>query len=372
MPRRLTLVIHSLDGGGAEKTMALMANRWVEMGHGVTLITLDSVASDRYDLAPEVTRVGLNLMSESRTKLQGILSNVTRVRALRRAIANAQGDAVICFTETINVLVLMACRRLDVRVIACERTDPRFHSIGRMWSFLRRRTYQHAKAIVVQTNPIREFVQTFAPRVPIHVVPNCIWLHSLNAEVAPYHERPRKIVAVGRLVEMKGFHLLIDAFSRIASEYPEWSLTILGDGPAKSDLQSQITELDLQQRVTLFGWSPDPGALLREAQVFVMSSQYEGFPNALLEAMAWGIAPVSFDCESGPREIIRHEVDGLLVPSQNVEALAQAMHRLLADDAERSRFADRALEVRKRFSEDKFFETWDRILGFNESSEQSV
>ncbi len=372
MPRRLTLVIHSLDGGGAEKTMALLANRWAELGHTVTLITLDSANNDRYQLAAGVKRVGLDLMSVSPTKLQGLWSNVTRIHALRRAICVARGDAVISFTETINILVLLACVRTDNRVIACERTDPRCHPMGRLWSFLRRQTYRHALAIVVQTKPIHDFVREFAARVPIHVVPNCIWSKSLVGDIRPYLERPQTIVAMGRLVGTKGFDLLIDAFSRIAREHGEWNLMILGDGPAKGQLESQITELNLADRVELLGWSDDPASVLREAQVFVMSSQYEGFPNALLEAMALGLAPISFDCESGPREIVRHEIDGLLVPPQDVKALANALQRLLADDDERCRFAERALEVRERFREATVFDMWNRVLETDESTGQSA
>lgn len=372
MSLRLTLVIHSLQGGGAEKTMALMANRWAEMGHTVAMITLDSVASDDYPLTADVVRVGLDRMSVSRSKWEALFRNVTRIRELRRAIADARGDYVVSFTEKMNVLVLIACRKIDTRVIACERTDPRHHPIGKTWSFLRRRMYQYSHAIVVQTNPIRDFVRPFAPRVPIHVVPNCIWSNSLVDDLSPCRDRSKTIVAMGRLVPSKGFDILIQAFGQIASKHRDWSLAILGDGPAKAELQSQVSGLELEGRVKLLGWATEPASLLCQSQVFVMSSRYEGFPNALLEAMALGLAPISFDCESGPREIIRHEVDGLLVPTQDVNALADALERLLSNDDERVRLAERALEVRERFSEAKFFSTWDRILEIDESREQGT
>lgn len=369
---RLTLVIHSLDGGGAEKTMAMMATRWANAGHVVTLVTLDSGENDRYQLASDVRRVGLHQMSESRTKLEGIWRNVSRISQIRSAIMDADGDFVVSFTEKINILVLLACRRIGARVIACERTDPRWHPIGRIWSFLRRRTYRHAHAIVVQTESTRDFVQQFASRVPIHVVPNCIWSDSLDNELTPCVERSKTIVAIGRLVKIKGFDLLIKAFHRIAGAHPEWKLIIVGEGPARSELTVMISELNLSDRVELAGWCVDPTSVLRDAQVFVMSSVYEGFPNALLEAMAMGLAPISFDCESGPREIIRHELDGLLVPSEDVGALADALRRLLSDNDERCRLADRALEVRERFSESAFFDAWDHIFQNDARSEQNA
>jgi glycosyltransferase involved in cell wall biosynthesis len=362
MPRRLTLVIHSLDGGGAEKTMALMANHWAESGYAVTLITLDSTNDDRYPLGGKVRRVGLDQMSVSTSKWQAIRRNMARVRQLRRAIIDASGDFVISFTEKMNVLTLIACRNTAERVIVCERTDPRVHRIGKVWSWLRRRMYRHSHAIVVQTNSIHKFVRQFAPHVMTYVVPNCVWQTSLVNELTPLTDRPKKIVAMGRLAPEKGFDLLIEAFGQIASRHPKWRLLIVGDGPKKLKLQSLIAERGLEERVELFGWSADPMSKFCEAQVSVMSSLYEGFPNALLEAMSCGVAAISFDCESGPREIIRHEVDGLLVPPNDVKALAKGLNRLLSNDDERCRLAERATEVRERFSKAKLFETWEQIF----------
>jgi glycosyltransferase involved in cell wall biosynthesis len=354
---RLTLVIHSLDGGGAEKTLALMANRWAEMGHAVTLITLDASHHDLHPVVPRVTRVCLDQMSVSRTKAEAIFRNITRVRRLRKAIREAQGDHVISFTDKMNVLALLACPRQSV--IVCERVDPRHHAIGRLWSLLRRWTYPRSRAVVVQTDAVCEYVRQFVKRRPVHVIPNCIAPHSIS------HSPERIVVAMGRLATQKGFDLLIDAFAKIAEQHSDWRLIIHGDGPERPALEQQIRELGLGDAVELPGWTDDPAQALANAQVFVLSSRYEGFPNALLEAMAMGLAPISFDCESGPREIIRHNVDGLLVPPQDVDALAAAIERLISNEAQRVEMASRAREVSDRFSESKFFAAWDRVFEFN-------
>ncbi|MBP90718.1 MAG: group 1 glycosyl transferase [Planctomycetaceae bacterium] len=359
---KLTLLIHSLDGGGAEKTFAQMANYWTKAGHDVTLITLDRRESSRYHVSDQVVWRELDLMTTSHSLWEAIRHNRQRVRAIREAIVQADGDIVISFTDIVNVLTLLACRRLKQPVIICERTDPRIHRIGRVWAWLRRRTYKQSAAIVVQTAPIREFLTSMAAGVPIHVVRNCIWPDSLPEETRPLQQRSKQVAAMGRLSYEKGFDLLIEAFSRIANEHPEWSLRIIGDGPLRDALQSQIDQAGLLQRVELVGWSDNPSRILADSQVFVLSSQYEGFPNALLEAMACGTPAISFDCESGPRDIIRHEVDGLLVPAGDVDALADGIFRLIADASDRTRLADRALEVRQRFSIDRFFSDWDDIL----------
>lgn len=359
---RLTLVIHSLNGGGAEKTLAQMANHWSAVGHAVTLITLDSRDTSRYEVADNVNWVELNLMHESRSLPQAVQRNRQRVRSLRRTIVETKGDVVVSFTDRMNVLTLLACRGIDTPVIACERSDPRLHHLGRIWSWLRRRTYRTSNAIVVQTAPIRDFVQGFSGDVPIYVVPNCLWPESLPEQTPPLQQRSKQIIGVGRLAKEKGFRFLIDAFARVASNFSDWQLVILGDGPDGVRLQEQIDHLNLDERIELRGWSDNPAIALRDSQLFVLSSEYEGFPNALLEAMACGVAPISVDCESGPSEIIRHEVDGLLVPPNDIDALAAALSRLLADPSEREQLAERAVDVRERFSVERFLADWDDIL----------
>lgn len=367
MPKRLTLVIHALHGGGAEKTVARMASYWAERGEAVTLITLDSHATDVFHVSHRVERVALDLMRTSSTIWQALINTRERVRQLRRAIAASQPDCVVSFTDKMNVLTLMACRpvgatRRKPRMVVVERTDPRVHAVGRAWSLLRRRWYSRSDAIVAQTGAIRDFLREFAGRTPVYVVPNCLWPESIPAEMPPLLSRRRRIVGLGRLAAEKDFTALLGAFRQIHADHADWDLVIIGEGPLRNQLQQQIHDAGLEHRARLLGWLADPWSVLLDAQVFVLPSQYEGFPNALLEAMACGLAPISFDCESGPREIIRHEVDGLLVPPSNVAQLATAMRRLLSDEALRLSLAARAVEVRERFGIKPYFARWDEIL----------
>ena len=150
---------------------------------------------------------------------------------------------------------------------------------------------------------------------------------------------------MGRLAPQKGFDLLIDAFSRVAGRHPQWSLQILGEGPDRPALERLIDVKGLAGRVVLAGWEPDPSAVLQQGDLFVLSSRFEGFPNALLEAMACGLPSVSFNCQSGPAEIIRDQIDGILVPPEDVPGLADAIDRALTDEALRRRLAARRCEL---------------------------
>ncbi|HEY6972058.1 MAG TPA: glycosyltransferase, partial [Candidatus Angelobacter sp.] len=154
----------------------------------------------------------------------------------------------------------------------------------------------------------------------------------------------------------------LPAFARIAGRHPDWSLTIIGQGPLRSKLEEQSKSLNLADRVRFAGEVTDPFSLLCAADLFVFSSRFEGFGMALAEAMACGLPAVSFDCPSGPAEIIRHEVDGILVPSENVNALAAALDRLMSDPEERKRLAARAPEAETRFNPEKILAQWQELL----------
>jgi glycosyltransferase involved in cell wall biosynthesis len=169
-------------------------------------------------------------------------------------------------------------------------------------------------------------------------------------------------VGVGRLGVEKGFDLLIRAFAGIAGEHPRWRLTILGEGEERGALVAEIERSGLAGRVDLPGREADAAGVLRRSDLFVLSSRYEGFPNALCEAMACGLPVIAFDCHSGPAEIIRDGVDGVLVPAGNIDALSTAMARLIVDPEGRRRMGARATEVSDRFSVERIGSLWERIL----------
>jgi GalNAc-alpha-(1->4)-GalNAc-alpha-(1->3)-diNAcBac-PP-undecaprenol alpha-1,4-N-acetyl-D-galactosaminyltransferase len=360
--RRLTLVVPSLELGGAEHVVAQMANHWAALGDQVTVITLSNAESDTYSLHSAVTRIALNAMRESRGAFDAVSQNLSRVRLLRHTIARSEPQSVISFTDRMNVLTVLACRPLRIDTVISERIDPSRYAIGRTWSWLRRRVYPLARALIVQTERVRDQMLGVMRGRPIYVIPNAVFAPPKGSSVARDSDGPRWIVAVGRLTSQKGFDLLIEAFSQIFERYPDWSLKILGEGPARAALEQLIASKRLAGRVLLAGWQRDPTTVLRQAELFVLSSRFEGFPNALLEAMACGLASISFDCESGPAEIVRDGVDGLLIPPEDTAALAAAMERLITDEALRHRLGSEALRVVERFGVEQYFARWEAVL----------
>jgi len=359
------LVISSLGGGGAERTASVLASAWAERGVLVTLITLAGDDIPAYPLHPVIVLCQLRVrQGRARHILHGIVRNLRIVRALRRAICDSKPDVLISFMDIPNVLALLASRGLDIPVIVTEHVHPAYHYIGWHWQTLRRLVYHHADALVCVSQPLLEWfqskIQVRGCVVPNPVGPELSRIYPLNDQSGD--ETGHLIVGMGRLVEQKGFDLLVEAFSRVAARHSNWSLKILGDGPLRDQLEAQVQKLDLTGRVDFTGALADPFIVLRSADLFVFSSRYEGFGNALCEAMACGLPAISFDCPSGPSEIIRSGVDGVLVPPEDVTELAAAMNRLMTDTQERLRLAARAPEVVARFGIDRILGLWEQIF----------
>ncbi len=355
---RLTVVIGSLRGGGAERVLTVLANAWAGRGDAVTILTLDG-EKPFHPLAEGVTHEALGVAGVSHGTVSAIRNNLHRAASLRRAIRRGEPGRVISFIESANVLTLVATRGLNVPVIVSERSDPAHFPTRRAVGFLRRVLYPLADAVVVQTGGAARF---FPRRVlkRLRVIPNPVL--PVPGGSPPAAAAERRIVALGRLSKEKGFDLLIEAFALIAPEWPAWSLEIWGEGPERAALATLIGARGLRDRVRLPGSSPTPHLVLQRAGLFVLPSRVEGFPNALCEAMAAGVAVLATDCPSGPREIVRDGVDGLLVAAGEPSALAGGMTRLLGDEALRARLARRAPEVVERFGLEVVLGLWDRVL----------
>tara|TARA_R110002095_G_scaffold94422_3_gene82394 strand:- start:236259 stop:237380 length:1122 start_codon:yes stop_codon:yes gene_type:complete len=368
LPRRLTITVPSLSLGGAEGVAAMMANHWAQEGETVTLITLDSVETDTFQLAESVQRHALGLMQDSNNLWQSITNNWHRVKKLREAIAKSEPDVVISLTDRMNVLTLLASRKSKWPVLISERSDPRHHPIGRLWSTLRKYTYPQAATLVVQTAGVAQHFRQWLSSIPIEVIPNAVPSpRSSDVPVVTEQivlERPPShlIFGMGRLSHEKGFDLLIDAFSSLAHEFPEWKLRILGEGPLRESLQAIISERGLEEQIELAGWAADPERLLDQGDLFVLPSRYEGFPNALLQAMSRGLACISFDCESGPADIAREDLHVALVPAENVSELTSQMREFIQDERLRKEVAVHNLQVTERFSVARYFKTWDQLI----------
>jgi glycosyltransferase involved in cell wall biosynthesis len=357
-PPHIVLVLAGLGAGGAERVISLLAGDWAARGRIVTIVAFDSPDAPIFHrLHPAVRVVRLGISAGGPNPLRGLSTVARRYRALRQALGALEPDITISFLTKINVLTLLACLGTNRRVMVSERNNPRLQHASSLWTMLLARLHWRADAIVMQTRKSCECLGTNA-RARARVIHNPIAV----APVVGPERAPFVLSATGRLTWQKGFDMLIDAFATIADRHPQWTLTIWGEGEVREALQHQIEGYRLSERIQLRGNSRSPGDWVGQSDAFVMSSRYEGFGNALGEAMAAGLPVVSFDCDYGPSEMLRDEHDGLLVPPNNVAGLAAALDRLLSDAELRARLGKAASVTARRFKPSAIIGQWDQLL----------
>jgi glycosyltransferase involved in cell wall biosynthesis len=362
---RIAFIGSSLSSGGAERVLSILANEWAARNHEVLLLTIHGGESDFYPLDSRVRRVALGVGGRSGNIVSAIRSNRVRARKIAEALREYNADVAVSFMTRINVLVLLAARQYPVSVIVSERVDRLEHPETLPWRLLQRRIYREAAVVVAQTEQCAAHMRTLVKSERVRVIPNPVVQPELvsPAEAANVALPRRYFVAMGRLVPQKGFDLLVAAFSRLPYSV-DAHLVIIGDGPQRAALTAQAATAGLERRVHLLGPRERPHTIIARAVAFVLSSRFEGFPNAMTEAMACGVPAIAFDCPSGPAAIVRHHVDGLLVPNGDVTAMAAAIQLLATDQELRERLANRASDVLSRFSLTEVMTRWEEAVRF--------
>lgn len=364
MKMKIACVIHSLDGGGAERVMAGLASRLADREHSVTLITLDDGKHDRHEVDPRVSRHSINVLSTPGNSV----SLWSRTRRLRSTIAAGKFDVVLSFCDATNWLTLLATRGLGVPVVVSERSDPKHQSLGRAREFLRRQLYPKAYRVVCLSDDVAVTLQS-QTRCHTLVIPSAIEVpKEFRTRLKPITERQSDpgqakchLVAVGRLEREKGFDRLIRSLGDLPDDAPDWELTIHGEGSQRDHLESLASKLNLASRVKFPGWTRPIWPVYQSADCFVLPSRYEGFPSALLEAMACSTAVLTVDAGGAVREIIDHGRNGWLVTNDDAALRAGLLHCLTSTEL-RERFAAQAGEVTDRYGWPTMVDAYEACL----------
>lgn len=364
---KIVIFVNSLAAGGAERVTANLANYWAGKGWQVTIVTLAPKTSDFYGLHFTVRRVALGLDGNSTNHGLAILNNLKRAAALRRLIKSEKPNVVLAMMTTANILLSIATLGMrSVVTIGSERIHPPQYPLGPIWEFLRSCFYRRLTAMVALTQESARWLEKHAHPRNIVVIPNAAsWpLEKMEPILAPPKKlsNERTLLAVGRLDTQKQFDHLISAFGRLAEDFPSWRLVILGEGLERATLEALVDKEGLNGRVLMPGRVGNVGCWYETADLYVMTSRFEGFPNTLVEAMAHGLAVVSYDCDTGPRDIIRHNVDGVIMPANDVKALEFTLRSLMLDEPLRQRFSRRAIEARERFSLAHVAGKWEELF----------
>ncbi|OYY17345.1 MAG: hypothetical protein B7Y59_12670 [Burkholderiales bacterium 35-55-47] len=354
--KKLFLIIATLGRGGAERVLIRIANYWAELGVDVTIVTIQGSNAEEYDLGnPNIKRITFNFINGSNffTKTY---SQVIRIFKLRKLIIARKPDAVLSFILKTNIYTVLASLGSGVHTVISERTDPRASPDEVIWKFGRKALYRYADAVVGQTPQVKDWLVAFtsskAYEIPNYINSGFIAKSNLSSSV---------IVATGRLVHEKGFDLLLYAFSIVVKKHPSWRLVILGDGAERGSLQSLASSLNLEDSVQFQGYVSNPGKWMAEASIAVQPSRFEGFPNSLLESMAYGLAIIA-TIPAGYM-MVENEVNGLIVPSDDVDTLSLAIIRLIKYPELRLKIGNQAAkDIRLNFNEKKVMSMWKSVL----------
>ena len=369
---KITMFISTLGSGGAERAMTCLSEEFSRRGHELTVVTWNNQVEDFYKLHESVRRISVEYRKSPFARWYDLPGNISRFRAIRKAIASTEPDAVISFLDGTNELFLLSSfNEKYYKILSCQ-VDMRMHAhYNTRWIWLRRWLYRLADKIVFLDRAQGEWANRTFPGWNCTGIPNPLPAIDVIPDKETEHvieeakRFPKRIVAMGRLAPQKGFDMLLDAFVPLADKFPDWGLVILGEGDDREKLEIQREKLGLQQRVMMPGRVSKPHAVIASSDIFAFSSRYEGQGLALLEAIACGVPAVSYDCPSGPSEILQHEKSGLLVEAENVEAFRKALERLMTSEEERLAMSDFARRSVGRYDNEVICRQWDALLAGN-------
>lgn len=339
--------------GGAEKQIILLSNQLAQRGHDISLLIL-AENNCPYTIDKSVKIIDLTLKEEGRHRI------LKRLFAFRNAVYDQQPDVIINYNLQSAYFCLTIPKRTRGKVIYSERGDPYDKEYSGLLGMVRDFTLRHIDGAVFQTDGARDFFPESVKQksIVIHNSVNIPSFEEINIE-----KREKRIVNLGRLHLQKNQRLLIQSFSKIADIFPDYNLEIYGDGVLHDELQSYIESLNIQNRVFIFPSRKNVWNSIYKASLFVLTSDYEGMPNALLEAMAVGIPCISTDCRpGGARALIKNGENGFIVPCGDAEKLSQQIKAVLENQALQKQMALEARKIAITHSDKEIFDKWDKYI----------
>ena len=345
--KRIAFVIGSMGNGGAERVVSIIANEYARQGWQVDILMLLSPVCS-YEIDPNITLLDLSGKCSSR-----IARLPYWINKIRDYTCVNKPDIIISFVARINIITILSLFNVDIPIIVSERNDPYMDGRGLVVRFLTKKLYPLVSAVVLQTRRAQGYFASLKNSI---IISNPIEIYATRCE--PTQER---IVSIGRLSEQKNQKMLIAAFSKIHKKYPSYSLDIYGEGPLRTSLQKQIESLKLGDCVKLRGAVSDVHQQIADAKMFVLSSDYEGLSNALLEAMMMGLPCISTNC-AGSDEYIEHKQTGLLVNVGDTDAMADAMEYIVTHPDEASQMGVCAKFKSQSFEKSNVIKQWTNTI----------
>ena len=353
--------LNCLEQGGAERVVTNLSGQFAQDGFDVIIAT-EWEAKNEFTINSEIRRIHVGLVKEDETKGR-VVQNLNRIKNLRKLIIVEKPDLVIAFARKANYRALISTIGMKVPIVISIRTNPVGHYDGVTDKLLAAVLFKRAAGCVFQTEGARDF---FAKPVQekSRIILNPIHDKYIGREIP--ESRTMEIVHVGRLVDFKNQPMLILAFAEIHKKYPAYTLKLFGgdskDG-TKEILEAIILEKSLQECVKLIGANDNLEAEVEKAAFFAFTSNWEGLPNAVMEAMALGLPVVSTDCPcGGPATLIRSGENGILIPVKDQKALEKAMEWMIEHPVEAHEMGKKAKEIGKIANSNAIYLQWKNYV----------
>lgn len=343
---KIGIIIGSLGYGGAEKVTLRLAEWFIKKGNLVSIYTTMNPPEREYKLLEDINRYMCH------TERRGL----NLIKKLRNTIRNDRPDIIIVMDTPMCVYAVPALIGLRIPFIVSERSNPKTESIKKITKILSHILMKIANGFIFQTNNAKKCYSKYIQKKS-YVIPNPLKIEDLPR---PYNgKRTKRIVAVGRIVSAKNYPLLIEAFNEFNFKYPEYILEIYGDGKERNAIEELIKKMENRKNIHLKGIHSDVLEKICSAEIYVLTSDLEGMPNALIEAMAIGIPVISTDCPSGgPADLIENMKNGILIPTKNKKVLIDTLETLVTNIELQKKLSENGLEIRKRLDIENIGNIW--------------
>lgn len=355
---KLAFYIGSLNKGGAERVFVNLAEYFLSQGYQVVMVT-QYKKEDEYEPDEKIKRIISDITPRETTKSR-VRNFYRRMRKLRNIWREERPELVLSCVGKNNFMTVVTTMFTETKPVVSVVGEAKEEYPGTLMRTLANLLFPHAAGVILQTERSRAFFSKRIAKTAV-ILPN-----SLNNNfIRPRFEgeRENNIVSVGRLDENKNHEMIIRAFARIAPSYPEYTLTIYGEGELRGKLQALIDSLGMEKKVFLAGMVTDVADRIEKAKLFVLASYSEGISNALMEAMALGLPVIATDVPSGgTAELIRNNENGLVIPTGDEEALAEAMKRVLSDKEFAKKLGREAGKIKERLAPEKVNEQWKQYF----------
>ena len=346
--KRIMFVAPKISGGGAERVVAVLSSVLADLGYHVDLVLYERKENEY----PISEKVNIFLLPKNEKNENRLVYLGKKMLLLRKIIKDNKPDVLIPFLPYQVEHTYIASRGLQIPMVVTVRNNPMVDTDSEKQRKRRDWIAKHVEGVFLQTETQRDYFQEDV-RKKCFVVPNPVSENVLSAEYV-CKNKIKRLIAVGRLEEQKNFSMLLDAFGEIKKQYPELTLDIYGEGSLREKLQQKINELEIVDSVTLCGRTSDIVSVLMEHDLFIMTSNYEGMPNSLMEAMGVGVPCISTKCPTGPSELLGEDERGLLIQVGDKDALVVAISHLVENPNEAKKKAAVAKEyIKENLSQKK-------------------